>query len=737
MILNVTDDNTSTSVTLAINGGTALPIKTAAGNDPAVGGLKSGMLLAGLIDGTNFRLLSDQASAAIQAAAEAAQAAAETARDLAIQAADSAATIGGGDIPVYPSRTLAAAISMQPARSYLTLAGRDAPGDAPLHIYTKMGSTPSPVEAWQFATADGAYWELAAGGGVTNVAYFPGVAGDGTTDCADGFTAVSDFLTASGATETLVPPGSYKISSNVTLKGKWTFAPGAVLVPDANVTVILEEEPGAGLNQIFDLSASGSTVQFPGSIREVWAEWWGAKGNNTKTDNEKPFQQAVNALQNDTGTGGVDGGVVRYGRGIFLFSGVVTIKNRVVLRGLNGRYSRLRANAATWSGTDTFWLFQNITTISVTGNLTSGSAVVTGLSSTTGLTASNTFVAGTGVAAGASIASIDSSTQITLSANATSSGTTVALTCSRHDPQFNCRIEESEIDAGDIDAITYVIYSDCWNEQCGLENVLIERFNHNGVNFEHGYGGSATLEMSKVEIFPGAGASTTANGIRLRNDLTGNYTNAILRHCVIGMDSSATISQQSGVNASGNIDILVEGQHCEDIKYGFTLDKNASVFGHGVTGGPSMYAIFSIASTWTGRIDVSGVRKGSATKIIDDGTRGYSLYNNDSPTTRVAWPPDPTIAIGACRVTSNAQVYTYGKLSLSSHAATGTYNFLISSALANSTDYEVIVQTRITSSLIPTVTSQANNGFTVTWRDSTDGSAADCSDFYIELKHRP
>ncbi|MBY2913766.1 hypothetical protein [Rhizobium leguminosarum] len=64
--------NTATPVTVAFNGGSALTIKTNGGNDPVVGGLPGGMIVLGRQQGTEFRLISDQASNAIVAAAEAA-----------------------------------------------------------------------------------------------------------------------------------------------------------------------------------------------------------------------------------------------------------------------------------------------------------------------------------------------------------------------------------------------------------------------------------------------------------------------------------------------------------------------------------------------------------------------------------------------------------------------------------------------------------------------------------------
>jgi len=72
ILLNVFEANTGSPVTVAFNGGSALTIKTASGNNVASGGLVAGAAVLGRISGSTFRMVSDQASAAIQAAAEAA-----------------------------------------------------------------------------------------------------------------------------------------------------------------------------------------------------------------------------------------------------------------------------------------------------------------------------------------------------------------------------------------------------------------------------------------------------------------------------------------------------------------------------------------------------------------------------------------------------------------------------------------------------------------------------------------
>ena len=68
---NVFEANTASPVTISFNGGSALTMKTNTGNDIVAGGLVAGMIVLGIVSGSTFRLLSDQVSASIVAAAEA------------------------------------------------------------------------------------------------------------------------------------------------------------------------------------------------------------------------------------------------------------------------------------------------------------------------------------------------------------------------------------------------------------------------------------------------------------------------------------------------------------------------------------------------------------------------------------------------------------------------------------------------------------------------------------------
>ncbi|WP_028003187.1 tail fiber domain-containing protein [Sinorhizobium meliloti] len=71
--MNIFEANTASPVTVSFNGGSVLAIKTNSGNDVAPGGLVAGMIVMGIVSGSTFRLVSDQASSAVLAACEAAR----------------------------------------------------------------------------------------------------------------------------------------------------------------------------------------------------------------------------------------------------------------------------------------------------------------------------------------------------------------------------------------------------------------------------------------------------------------------------------------------------------------------------------------------------------------------------------------------------------------------------------------------------------------------------------------
>ena len=86
-------------------------------------------------------------------------------------------------------------------------------------------------------------------------------------------------------------PASITVPSNITLQ----FLQGGILNIDSGKTVTINGHVEAGLYQIFE--GDGSVSFGSGSVKEVYSQWWGAKGDGA-TDDAPAIQAAVTSLTN-------------------------------------------------------------------------------------------------------------------------------------------------------------------------------------------------------------------------------------------------------------------------------------------------------------------------------------------------------------------------------------------------------------------------------------------------------
>lgn len=213
--LNIFEDNTASPVTVSFNGGTALTIKTNTGNDVAAGGLVAGMIVAGYKSGSTLRLLSDQVSAAIVAAAEAAA-------DRAEAAEDSIAGLLAGVTPVFASRATAAAYAPTAAPAFINTAGFYAAGDGGGALYKTVGSEPAHDGKFSITLDDAVtvVWYELAETTFLNVRQFGAAASQTSATNAAAFLSVVEYCRAKGVdgfAVTADADGEYEVAAGVNL----------------------------------------------------------------------------------------------------------------------------------------------------------------------------------------------------------------------------------------------------------------------------------------------------------------------------------------------------------------------------------------------------------------------------------------------------------------------------------------------------------------------------------------
>lgn len=121
--------------------------------------------------------------------------------------------------------------------------------------------------------------------------------GDGVTDDR---AAINNAATDASSGMLFFPAtegsATYLIGTNLTLDETLWIGSGAVLKPDAGITLTLTGQIVDTNDQIFDLSAGGVVDLSGAALRTYNVRWWGATGNGT-TDDTTACQHAIDAAE--------------------------------------------------------------------------------------------------------------------------------------------------------------------------------------------------------------------------------------------------------------------------------------------------------------------------------------------------------------------------------------------------------------------------------------------------------
>jgi len=94
---------------------------------------------------------------------------------------------------------------------------------------------------------------------------------------------------------------------------------------------------------------------------------------------------------------------------------------------------------------------------------------------------------------------------------------------------FGSRIQDMDLDFNDVQIPgSAIVEADAWQETCGLERVLLEKFTQYGLLLANGYGGASFLPLKDIEVFGSAYPLPNQVGIFEGPSLTGAYGGFIL-----------------------------------------------------------------------------------------------------------------------------------------------------------------------------------------------------------------
>lgn len=149
-----------------------------------------------------------------------------------------------------------------------------------------------------------------------------GLSGDGTTDDSAALLALVALAPVSGATF-YFPSGTYRLGANATtpVHVRLLFDQGAVLSPDAGVSIAVNGAVEAGLYRIF---AGLGRITGHMKVAYAYPQWWGAMADGAN-DDSGPINKAMEAMAE------AGGGTVFLPAGIYLLATVQGANNSFII----------------------------------------------------------------------------------------------------------------------------------------------------------------------------------------------------------------------------------------------------------------------------------------------------------------------------------------------------------------------------------------------------------------------
>jgi hypothetical protein len=173
------------------------------------------------------------------------------------------------------------------------------------------------------------------------------------------------------------------------------------------------------------------------------------------------------------------------------------------------------------------------------------------------------------------------------------------------------------------------VYSQAWQETCGMDRVLIyfDGTTNIGFLYTDGYGGAALLKLRDMEIFSDS-SYATAKGIQVNQvSLVGAFVLMLENSTIAG---SATNKLALGVNMA-NDSLLIQGCHFEDISDSCVQMGGAGHLSADTLTGSTTYVnnVIAFGSGFTGFANLRNINpNGAVGLLVDDNATGRNILGD-------------------------------------------------------------------------------------------------------------
>lgn len=574
--------------------------------------------------------------------------------------------------------------------------------------------------------------ELAADVTPSNYGYSPGDVRRYGADPSGTADSVAAFAAASKVARPItLAPGTYLVNSGVTIHPALTIQPGAILKPAHGVTIVfslLTSYILADSYQIFDLSLGG-LISLPQGNTICPAEWWGAKGDYKKRDNEVPINQALTAV---AAAAAVNGGEVTLERGGFYISDSIYMRQNTWLRGKGKFYTVITPGAPFRS--DSYMLVAkdgthpmfNCPVVDLRMDANDDEnilAVIYAPAWQQKCGTQNVYISnfkkygilldkGYGGAAQLTLRQ----TEIYASANPSMSTACIYADYSNaivgwinitlQEVDFGCSQAVVSFESGVMAGATHAGLALPWPHESGSWNIFF-----------------SSSENRMATLTKGSKVATWSGGLR-------RETAAV---------ASAVSPNGVGMVAIGRTVLACLDVHSEFIARAFQLHTAATISGTAIKcdGNNSVQALFYLSADWTGSINATSVKQGGAANLIVDLNRQYPLANQVPYDNQLVWPPNPARSFATANVTGGSLPVLSSNIGVSgvSHITTGEQRLTLSPAAYDVSSFDVIGTSADSSAPILCVTKRSASVFDVITRNA-QGAPADAAEFTVKVYHK-